>query len=167
MGSHAKFNVKSSIDTVKKWRIYSVSEADEYYDMRAYDCIDYEVQYEGKTFILHSGVWRSINSDFKSQIEDYIKFKVKDNQGDYLPNDVSIRCIENKKVKYKEEIYNSYTAKMSPDMYLFDKSKIKIANEKRYEICDLFHAKKEFIHVKVFKSGTNSLSHLFCRLDFI
>lgn len=164
--AHSKFTVKSSIETVKNWRIYSVNEAGEYSSMRAYDCINCETDDSGKTFILNGGVWRSVSSDFKSQIEEYIKNKVKNNPADYLSNDISIHCIEKGKSKYKEEVYNSYIAMNHDDIYLFDKSKIEIAGKKQYEICDLFHSSKEFIHVKVYKSGTSSLSHLFLQARF-
>lgn len=162
--SHPKFNVKSSITTIKNWRIYSVSDAGEYSSMRAYDCINFEAVIKEETFILTGGVWRSVSKDFKTQIDDYIKNKVNDNQATYLPNNVSIHCIVED--KYKEELYNSHVAKSYNDIYLFDKAKIKIANRKSYEICDLFHSDKNFIHVKVFKSGTNSLSHLFLQSRF-
>lgn len=164
--AHPKFNVKSSIETVKNWRVYSVNDAGEYSSMKAYDCIHCETESDGKTFILYGGVWRSVNTDFKSQIEEYIKNKVTNKQADYLSNDISIHCIEKGKDKYKEEVYNSYIANNHDDIYLFDKSKIEIAGQKRYEICDLFHSNKEFIHVKVFKSGTGSLSHLFLQARF-
>ncbi|HHX8295564.1 TPA: DUF6119 family protein, partial [Vibrio diabolicus] len=43
---------------------------------------------------------------------------------------------------------------------------INVAGQKRYEICDLLHMDRELIHVKVLKSGTNSLSHLFVQSRF-
>ena len=164
--SHPKFNVKSSITTIKNWKIYSASDTGEYSSMRAYDCINCETVINGETFILNGGVWRSVSTDFKTQIDDYIKYKVSDNQEKYLPNDISIHCIVKGEDRYKEEVYNSHVAKNYNDIYLFDKSKVKIADQKLYEICDLFHSDKSFIHVKVFKSGTSSLSHLFLQSRF-
>ena len=171
LNAHVKFNIKSSISTVKKWKIYSKNDNDELDSFNAYKCINFEIEKNGKAYILSDGLWRSVNTDFKSQIEEYINNKIKNNQQDYLPNDVSIHCIIDKgknkgKDGYKEEIYNSYVATKFDDIYHFDKSKIKIAGKKQYEICDLFHKNKEFIHVKVFKSGTSSLSHLFLQARF-
>lgn len=167
---HGKFNKKSSIDTLKKWRIYSVSTSNESSSMKAYNCLNCEVEYSGSTYILNSGIWRIINSDFKSSIEDYINKNIKPKDDNYLPNDISIRCVVNEngtnKVKYKEEVYNSHVASNCDDIYLFDKSKINIAGKNHYEICDLLHSKKELIHVKVIKSGTSSLSHLFVQAKF-
>jgi uncharacterized protein (TIGR04141 family) len=162
--NHTKFNVKSSINTIKNWKIYSVSDIGIYSSMRAYDCINCETVIKGETFILNGGVWRSVSNDFKSDVENYIKSKVFNDHATYLPNNISIYCIE--KDRYKEDIYNSHVAKNYNDVYLFDKSKINIADQKLYEICDLFHSDKKFIHVKVFKSGTSSLSHLFLQARF-
>lgn len=170
LDSHSHFNKKSSINTIKSWRIYSVTTSDKASSTRAYDCLNFEVELNGTTFILSTGTWRSVNSDFKVNIEKYISEKIHEKTHEYLPNDISIHCKVTEKGdvkdKYKEEVYNSYVARTNSDIYLFDKSKIKIAGVKQYEICDLFHSKKEFIHVKVLKSGTNSLSHLFLQARF-
>ncbi|WP_429056256.1 DUF6119 family protein [Aeromonas jandaei] len=170
LAAHAKFNKKSSINTIKGWRIYSVTTSGNISSARAYDFINFELDEAGTTFILNSGTWRNVDSGFKVEIESYISQKICERKNDYLPSNVSIYCqVKEKGVlkdKYKEEVYNSYVAKNNNDIYLFDKSKIKIAGKKQYEICDLFHSKKEFIHVKVLKSGTNSLSHLFLQARF-
>lgn len=170
LNSHSHFNMKSSINTIKSWRIYSVTTSDQAESTRAYDCLNFEVDINGTTFILSAGTWRSVNSDFKINIEKYISEKIHEKKHNYLPNDISIHCNVTEKGiikdRYKEEIYNAYVARNNGDIYLFDKSKIKIAGIKQYEICDLFHSKKEFVHVKVLKSGTNSLSHLFLQARF-
>ncbi|HFQ4916771.1 TPA: DUF6119 family protein [Vibrio vulnificus] len=164
------FNQKSSIKTILNWKVYYVNTSEEIFTMRAYDCINCELEDNGTTYILSSGTWRNVSSDFKSEVELYVKNNIKDKSDDYLPNDVSIHCIVKEKgrdtVKYKEEVYNAYAAKYDDNIYLFDKSKINIAGQKRYEICDLLHRDKELIHVKVLKSGTNSLSHLFVQSRF-
>ncbi|EQB8040688.1 DUF6119 family protein [Aeromonas hydrophila] len=170
LDSHMLFTKKASINTVKHWRIYTVSTSDEISSSRAYDCLNFEVECNGTTFILSAGTWRSVNSDFKENIEQYISEKINENTNNYLPNDISIYCKVHEngvpKERYREDVYNSYVASNNKDIYLFDKSKITIAGNKQYEICDLFHSKKEFIHVKVLKSGTNSLSHLFLQARF-
>ncbi|MBU4681442.1 TIGR04141 family sporadically distributed protein [Cedecea davisae] len=170
INQHGKFNAKSSIETLKNWKIYTVSISGEINSMRAYNCLNCEIVYDNTTYILASGIWRSINSDFKLSIDDYIKNNIKSNDSSYLPNSTSIYCIVNEKgvdrIRYKEEIYNSYVASNCKDIYLFDKSKINIAGKKQYEICDLLHLNKELIHVKVLKDGTSSLSHLFLQARF-
>ncbi|HHX8296475.1 TPA: DUF6119 family protein, partial [Vibrio diabolicus] len=108
------FNQKSSIKTVLNWKIYYVNTSEEMSTMRAYDCINCEIEDNGITYILSSGTWRNVSSDFKSEVDLYVKNNIKDKSNDYLPNDVSIHCIveENGRdiVKYKEEVYNSYAA---------------------------------------------------------
>ncbi|MEZ6961124.1 MULTISPECIES: DUF6119 family protein [unclassified Aeromonas] len=170
LDSHAPFNIKSSINTIKGWRIYSVTATDNISSTRAYDCLNFEIESNGITFILSAGTWRSVNSDFKINIEKYISEKISEKNDNYLPSNISIYCqVEENGVtknRYREDVYNSYVAANDKDIYLFDKAKIKIAGNKQYEICDLFHSKKEFIHVKVLKNGTNSLSHLFLQARF-
>ncbi|ASO31119.1 hypothetical protein CG015_18460 [Vibrio anguillarum] len=165
-----KFTRKSSINTVKKWLIYCIGESDELIDMSAYECLNCEIVHGNATYILSSGVWRSVNSDFKVEVDSYIKNNIDNKLNNYLPENISIHCKAQEKGeykdRYKEEVYNSYVAKNNLDIYLFDKSKIEIADEKRYEICDLLHKDKELIHVKVLKSGSNSLSHLFVQARF-
>lgn len=165
-----KFNKKSSIKTVANWDIYYVNSSEDVFSMGAYDCLNCELEDDGITYILSSGVWRSVSSDFKSEVEKYVEDYIDDKSESYLPDDVSIYCVVKEKgvdkVKYKEEIYNSYVAESNQDIYLFDKSKINIAGERRYEICDLLHRDRELIHVKVLKSGSNSLSHLFVQARF-
>ncbi|PMN89729.1 DUF6119 family protein, partial [Enterovibrio norvegicus] len=165
-----KFNIKSSIDTIIKWRIYYVTTSSNISSMSVYECLNCEIEEDGTTYILNSGLWRNVNSDFKSNVENYVKHNIKDKSNNYLPNNISIYCTVSEKnvdkVKYKEEVYNSYTAINDKNVYLFDKSKINIAGERRYEICDLLHKDRELIHVKVLKSGTNSLSHLFVQAKF-
>ncbi|MEZ8240742.1 DUF6119 family protein [Vibrio splendidus] len=163
------FSKKSSIQTVIKWRIFYVNTSGDVRSMKAYDCLNCELEENGITYILSSGTWRCVSSDFKSEVEMYLS-KIVDKSDLYLPDDVSIRCIVKEngkdKVKFKEDVYNSYVAKSNDDIYLFDKAKINIAGQRRYEICDLLHKDKQLIHVKVLKDGTSSLSHLFVQARF-
>ncbi|WP_372384118.1 DUF6119 family protein [Vibrio sp. BS-M-Sm-2] len=163
------FSKKSSIQTVIKWRIFYVNTSGDVRSMKAYDCLNCELEENGITYILSSGTWRCVSSDFKSEVEAYLS-EITDKSELYLPNDVSIRCVVKEngrdKVKFKEDVYNSYVAKSNDDIYLFDKAKINIAGQRRYEICDLLHKNKQLIHVKVLKDGTSSLSHLFVQARF-
>ncbi|MEZ8156593.1 DUF6119 family protein [Vibrio splendidus] len=163
------FSKKSSIQTVIKWRIFYVNTSGDVRSMKAYDCLNCELEENGITYILSSGTWRCVSSDFKSEVEMYLS-KIVDKSDLYLPDDVSIRCVVKEngkdKVKFKEDVYNSYVAKSNDDIYLFDKAKINIAGQRRYEICDLLHKDKQLIHVKVLKDGTSSLSHLFVQARF-
>ncbi len=165
-----KFTKSSTIKTVLNWRVYYVKYSGETSSMKAYNCLNCELEVDGTTYILSSGVWRNVSSDFKFEVEEYVEKYIEDKSDAYLPNNVSIYSLVNEKgedkVKYKEDVYNSYVANSSDDIYLFDKAKINIAGERRYEICDLLHKNRELIHVKVLKSGTNSLSHLFVQARF-
>ena len=168
--NHGNFNKKSSIETVKNWRIYTTSISNEINSIRVYDCLNCEISYNGNTYILSSGIWRKVSQKFELSIDSYIEKNVIEHNKPYLLDNIPICCIVNekgqKKTKYKEEVYNSHVAKNCDDVYLFDKSKINIAGKKQYEICDLLHTDKELVHVKIFKDGSSSLSHLFTQAKF-
>jgi uncharacterized protein (TIGR04141 family) len=84
-----------------------------------------------------------------------------------LPENISIcRLNEEGKKHNREEFYNSDAVIASPDLFLFDKAKIEIAGEKRYEVCDILHREKKFIHVKRYYKGCSSISHLFVQTRF-
>ena len=76
-----------------------------------------------------------------------------------LKNDIDI--YDTIKNHNREDIFNSDCVKNSDNLFLFDKSKISIANEKKYEICDILTNSKQLIHVKKYKTGAASLSHIF------
>ncbi|MGD8170384.1 DUF6119 family protein [Vibrio sp. TRT 21S02] len=171
--SYKKIRDNSSAKTLKNWKIYGVDNIggeDKYFSMHAYNCLHCELEIDGTFYILSSGIWRSVGSDFKNEIDDYLKLKISNNPSKYLPNNISIHTSVKEKDKYvdryKEETYNSHAANNNKNLFLFDKSKILIGNEKRYEICDLLHINKELIHVKLFKNSSSSLSHLFLQARF-
>jgi uncharacterized protein (TIGR04141 family) len=77
----------------------------------------------------------------------------------YLPSDINI--FDAAKKQNREEVYNRAAAQADSNLFLFDKGKINIAGQGLYEICDLFHAEKHFVHVKRYTSGASSISHIF------
>ena len=70
---HHNFNKNSSIKTVFNWYIYYMNSSGDISSMRAYDCLNCELEDDGITYILSSGVWRAVNSDFKSIVEKYVE----------------------------------------------------------------------------------------------
>ncbi|WP_216610404.1 DUF6119 family protein [Vibrio coralliilyticus] len=69
------FTKTSSIKTVMNWKVYYVNTSGNIYSMKAYECLNCELEDSGVTYILSSGIWRHVSSDFKSEIEDYINKK--------------------------------------------------------------------------------------------
>ena len=73
---------------------------------------------------------------------------------------------DNDKGSNREAIYNETIDSNCNDVAMFDRSKIMVAGEKKYEICDLLHSDKHFAHLKRYHSGAASISHLFSQGRF-
>lgn len=161
-----RFSESSSINTLKGWKIYKHdSETDSTYESgwSAYQCIVAEIHDTNETYILSNGQWKVASPDFEQEITSYLNDLEICEEG-FLGNDVNIWCdVRNQN---REEVYNAEVARNCPALYLFDKANIDIAGESRYEICDLLHSDKIFVHVKRFRSGAASISHLFSQARF-
>ncbi|CCQ74230.1 Conserved protein of unknown function [Magnetospira sp. QH-2] len=128
-----------------------------------YKCVVAETELDGETYILSMGDWKKISANFLQEVNDSIA-AINVIDPDYLPRDISIWDAGQN--KNREEVYNTSAADDSDDLFLFDKGKIEIGGDKRYEVCDLLHRGKKFVHVKRYSSGTASISHLFSQGRF-
>ena len=159
-------NHKVSISGMQNGSIFVYDKETEttYPKWKVFQCIVAEITDEDNVcYILYNGLWRRISTDFKQIVSDYfnnndIKFD-EDILKNELINDISI--YDSSAKQNREEIFNQECVKLNENLFLFDKAKIEIANEKKYEICDILTANKELIHVKKYKTGAASLSHLF------
>lgn len=153
-----------TVSTLKNWKIYIYdSEANESHPKwNAYECLVAEVDHKGKAYVLANSQWREISPELKDKVNKYFKDGDFSLDAPYLPNGVSI--FDAKKSQNREDVYNRHVASSNSEIFLFDKSKIKIANSNYYEICDLFHSDKHFIHVKRYTSGASSISHIFTQV---
>ena len=138
----------------------------------AYKCIVAEVLLDNNIYILSLGQWRRVSADLKSQVETFVG-GISITKPAFLPEGISIwnanaklKPDGNYKGENQESVFNKHAADKSADLFLFDKGKVEIADEKRYEVCDLLHASKKFIQVKRYSSGSASISHLFVQARF-
>lgn len=159
----------SSIDYLKRDHIYLVDSIAEQQSRSAtvYRCIVAEIKENNQdTYILFDGKWRKLSLDFRKSIESYFEDNEVEFDSDYLKNDlknnINIKCDN----QYREERYNKECVTNNSSLMLFDKSKIEIAGERKYEICDILSSRKDMIHVKKYKMGASSLSHLFLQVKF-
>lgn len=139
-----------------------------YRSSSVYNCLVAEIRHKDKdTYILFDGHWRKISKDFRCSIENYFRKNNIDFDDDYLKKDLKNNVnIKNNKNEYREDIFNTECVNNNPNLILFDKAKIQIAGEHKYEICDILSSNKDLVHVKKFKIGASSLSHLFTQVKF-
>lgn len=174
--NHEELNLIEYIDTLKNKKVsisglqnrsifvYDKETENTYAKWKVFQCIVAEIlDQDNVCYILYNGLWRKISADFKQTVTDYLNSNdIKFDESiliNELKNDINIYDSVTK--QNREEIFNNDCVKNSENLFLFDKSKIDIANEKKYEICDILTANKEFVHVKKYKTGAASLSHLF------
>ncbi|MFW5500052.1 MULTISPECIES: DUF6119 family protein [unclassified Maridesulfovibrio] len=155
--------------TVKGWRIHRYRvEGDVYAGYwRAYDCYVAEVDLETKTYILSNGHWFQISQDIKDRIDLFISEIEPNYSYEVLPDNVPIYVEKTSgKGENREEVFNDCAVNSSENLFSFDKAKLRIAGENKYEICDIFSNNKCLIHVKKYSSGASSISHLFVQAKF-
>lgn len=169
-----RFSNNASISSLKAQKI-SLFDAeterlrkDEY---KLYDCVVAEIDHDNSTYVLASGDWKKVSDSFLLEVNNYVAQKVNVATADYLENDIRIwqppdPDKENDKGTNRESVYNEAIDNNCADVAMFDRSKIIVAGEKKYEICDLLHSSKHFTHLKRYNSGAASISHLFSQGRF-
>lgn len=147
--------------TVKSWRIYIYDSEQNaaFPKWNAYQCLVAEIDLDGKTYVLANGQWREVSPELKEKVANYFAGHDLEVDAPYLPDDVNIYDANRK--QNREEVFNRAVAHAEANAFLFDKGKVQIAGLGHYEICDLFHLDKHFIHVKRYTSGAGSISHIF------
>jgi len=171
-----KFKTDADIDSIKgvKISLYDVTtETVSKNKWSAYKCLVAELDKGNETFILSIGQWRKVSGNLLQEVTDFVATVLLSNPA-YLPENIPIWNPQAKGGKNgkpfigenQEAVYNQTAARESRELFLFDKGRIEIAGEKKYEVCDLFHQDKKFIQVKRFSAGAASISHLFLQARF-
>ncbi|SBW15449.1 hypothetical protein BR10RB9215_C20110 [Brucella sp. 10RB9215] len=147
--------------TLKNWPIYEFDSQSNttFYRWNAYQCMVAEIDLEDRTYVLANGQWREISPELKIKVSEYFRTNDLHIEANHLPENTNI--FDPQRNQNREEVYNREVTRNNPDIFLFDKSKVKIAGQGLYEICDLFHTDRQFIHVKRYTSGASSISHIF------
>lgn len=146
---------------LRTWPIYRYDEEQErtFSLWNAYQCIVAELEYLGKTYVLSNSLWREVSQELKDKVDGYFNARDLDVDAPYLPTGTNI--FHAGRNQNREEVYNEAAARGSDDLFLLDQAKIEIAGRRLYEVCDLLHGDKHFVHVKRYASGSASISHLF------
>jgi uncharacterized protein (TIGR04141 family) len=149
-----------SADKLKTWPIlrYDEEQEETFPLWRAYQCIVAEIDQGNKTYVLSNGLWREVSQQLKDKVDGYFNTRDLGIEAAYLP--VGTNIYHAARGQNREEVYNEAAAHASTDLFL-DQAKIEIAGRRLYEVCDLLHDDKHFVHVKKYASGSASISHLF------
>lgn len=116
---------------------------------KIYRCLNAEVDYEGKKYILNDGDWYNIESNYVNEINAF--YNSIPNSLIDLPQYAGMT----------EPDYLKHVALVDEGYILMDRKTISIGGGRsRVEFCDLFSAGKDIIHVKKY-GGSSVLSHLF------
>lgn len=156
-----------SVDNLKQWSVYKYDRENDTTSFlcNIYQCIIAEIILGGIVYILSNSNWFKVSSTLTEEVDDYLLKKKLLCEQTVLPEDISIKTSRKGKTEYREDIYNEYAAKNSSELFSFDKAKISIGGQKSYEVCDLFSASKELIHVKKY-NGSQSINSVCGQVDF-
>lgn len=155
-------NISEYIEKIKSnTNIYQKLRRDKLYAMNSdgtafpicsiYSALVFQLEYEKENYILCSGSWYCVETNFFEQVNNYIKTQIKISD---------IHLPECSSDMYEGE-YNELVANGNPNYCLMDKKLVSVAGgPKKIEACDIFDKSKRFIHVKN-KGQSAQLSHLF------
>lgn len=120
------------------------------YSWPVYKCLYCEIEHDGETYLLSTGKWYKISSDFVTQVNNYMgslsRFEIA------LPPYADV----------SEEAYNERVASKSAySLCLMDRKLISVGGgHSKVEFCDLIGNETDLIHIKRY-GGSGVLSHLF------
>jgi len=137
---------------IKRDKLLAMTSTDEVYSTGSvYNSLIFQATYENNTYILVSGNWYLIDTDFYNRVYSFVKDKIP-TASLTLPE-----CY----VGETEGTYNNRVSSGSSTLCLMDCKLNSVAGgKKQIEACDLFSSEKQFIHVKN-KGASAQLSHLF------
>lgn len=168
------FGARSSIKSLKNMRIFLWNIGTGVLANRwsAYKCLVAEVELDGAIYILTMEQWKRVSDDLQAEVDSYVA-EIAAADDPFLLENVLIWNPDarhdrdgNPVGQNREEVYNQRVSDESDDVFLFDKARVEIAGERRYEVCDLFHREKAFIQVKRLQSGSASIIQVFLQGRF-
>ncbi len=138
-----------TISKAKSTKIFLLDGNDQEVDVwPLYICLNAEIEYDGKNFLLSEGSWYQINKNFVAQIDTYFS--------KFPHSDIEFPA-------YNGMHEGPYLKSISDgkNFYLLDQKLIYLPGSSgSFEFCDLLTPNNELIHVKKYSSAS-ALSHLF------
>lgn len=161
-----------SIKKLKTIKIYAYSPEEDrilsYKKWKFYDCLVGEIEIDNECFILSSGAWRKVDSDFYNLVNTFIDdtLSIKSIPEKFQNIDISV----DNKCQNREEVFNSVYCEKNEQALKFDQAKLKVGQgAKNKEFCDILEYRgnepMDIIHVKK-HGGSNALNYLFSQARF-
>jgi uncharacterized protein (TIGR04141 family) len=143
-----------TLNKLKLERIYAISAATDHEKHRwnAYQCIYFEVEKDGCTYMLSNSKWYEIDRRFVDAVNRY--YAAIPRRANNLPDYTDEHENEN--------AYNQYLATTLNGACLDGDNISYGGGHSKIEFCDVFSGTKEIIHAKHY-SGSSTLSHLFAQ----
>ncbi|WP_455917603.1 TIGR04141 family sporadically distributed protein [Pseudomonas cerasi] len=113
-----------------------------------YNCLEAEVEHDGKVYLLSEGDWYQIDRDYTNQVNRFFE--------------AATRC-ELQFPRYNADNEGPYLRRIADNanFYLLDQKLVRLNNASSpFEFCDLLTPDHHIIHVKKY-SSSSVLSHLF------
>lgn len=112
------------------------------------DCVIFETDLDGSTYVLSGGRWYQIDQDLAKEVQEFFDKTPRINLPEAEANET-------------EETYNKRVAGLDADMICLDRRLIKPTGwSTTMEACDFLGRDRQLIHVKD-KTSSSRLSHLF------
>jgi uncharacterized protein (TIGR04141 family) len=115
------------------------------------ECLHYETQHAGKTYVLDGGRWYGIEQSLVTDVDRFVQT--------LGPSGLALPTAQRKQI---ERDYNA-TAAQRNDLALVDRKLVYLKGRSGVEPCDLFSDRGHLVHVKPRKGGSAPLSHLFAQ----
>lgn len=144
---------KVSLNLLKEREILFIGSDNQIiYRWSVYNCINYEFKKGIETFLLTGGKWFKIDTDYVDSVNKELE-GVAEYKNFAFPQYSEMR----------EDEYNKKVSENNKEKcFLMDKNNILFGGgQSKIEFCDLIIHKTDFIHIKRFKGGSSTLSHLF------
>ncbi|MCL2313547.1 MAG: TIGR04141 family sporadically distributed protein [Firmicutes bacterium] len=137
---------------IKRDKLYAIASTEEIYSTgNVYNSLIFQTKHEDNTYILVSGNWYRIDTNFHERVYLYVKNRIP----------VATIILPSCQIGENEGDYNKRTCDNNPDFDVMDCKLVSVSSgRKEIEACDIFTINKQFIHVKN-KGKSAQLSHLF------
>jgi uncharacterized protein (TIGR04141 family) len=140
-----------SLDHIKSDKVRVSAEGQRFFDRwTIYKCLSAEIEQNGILYVLASGDWYAVHSDFVARINSEIS-----------EIELTQTHFPGFRLGEKEDEYNIRARDGMSGVHLFDKTLFSFEGERgRIEFCDLLTDDRKIIHVKK-RDRSSLLSHLF------
>lgn len=161
---------KLNSKNIKTKNIYAYSHKEEkilpYRKWSLYNCIVFEMEIDNEYFLLSSGVWQKVDSDFHESIDNFIKNELNEKSLDQKYTNFPINNDE--AMENREEYFNEKYCNTNKNSIKFDKAQLKIGSSKKNkEFCDILEIDGNIKITHVKKHGSaQSVIHLFSQARF-